>query len=446
MLYDPKSNKIMISRDVIVDEAKWWNWNSNDSSKGVVIELIDEQPVCSTESVQQLERPQRSRQPPPRLNDYEMQPDSAVIEEGDLIHLALFTENEPATFEEAIRNEEWMNAMEEELNSIERNHTWDLVSLPPGKKAIPVKWVFKIKLKPDGSIAKYKARLVAKGFLQQAGIDFGEVFAPVARLETIRLITAIASQRKWSLHQMDVKSAFLNGPLDEEVYVQQPPGFTIKRERLKVYKLNKALYGLRQAPKAWNRRIDFFLIEQGFHKCGSEHGVYGRVSNGTDRLIICLYLDDMLITGSKDSVISEFKKCMLTEFEMTDPGGLSFFLGIEFVHTSKGIFLHQKKYAAEIIKRFNMEHCNVVSIPRETGLKLVKDEAEDNVDQTKFRKLVGSLRYLCNTRPNITYGVGLISRYMEEPKTSHYVAAKRILRYIQGTLDFGLLIPSELQQ
>ena len=192
----------------------------------------------------------------------------------------------------------WTNAMKEELKAIEKNNTWQLVPLPAKKKPIVVKWVYKVKKNLKEEISKYKARLVAKGFLEKAGIDFKEVFAPVARMETVRIITAIASQKGWHMHHMDVKSTFLNGPLEEEVYVSQPHGFEIKGSEEKVYRLNKVLYGLKQAPRAWNRRIDGFLMKLGFLKCTTKHGVYIKGSNTTNLTVVCLYVDDLLVTGN----------------------------------------------------------------------------------------------------------------------------------------------------
>jgi len=159
--------------------------------------------------------------------------------------------------------------MTEELVAIERNKTWKLVKLPVDKKAIEVKWVYKLKHNPDGSIAKHKARLVAKGFLQRACLDYSEVYAPVARIETMRLVLALACKRNWSAFHLDVKSAFLNGPIDEDVFVTQPPDFVIKEKEYMVYRLHKALYGLKQAPRAWNKKNDSYLVEIGFSKCKS---------------------------------------------------------------------------------------------------------------------------------------------------------------------------------
>lgn len=305
-----------------------------------------------------------------------------------------------------------------------------------------MKWVYKIKLNPDGKVNKYKVRLVAKGFLQQPGVDFGEVFAPIARVETVRMVVAFASQKNWAMCHMDVKSAFLNGPLEEEVFVNQPPGFLREHEESKVYRLKKALYGLKQAPRAWKKRIVSFLIQMGFVKCTTEHGVYIKAQSESEILIVCLYVDDLLVTGSNGSEIADFKCKMMEEFEMSDLGELSYFLGLEFSKTEKGLVMHQKMYADDLLKKFNMLQCNSAATPAETGLVLDREGPEEPVDPTHFRRIVGSLRYLCNTRPGIAYSVGLISRFMEYPKTPHLLAAKRILRYVKGTLDCGILFPN----
>jgi hypothetical protein len=187
--------------------------------------------------------------------------------------------------------------MEEEMRSIHDNQTWELTTLPAGHRAIGLKWVFKVKKDPAGLIVKHKARLVAKGYAQRQGVDFDEVFAPVARLETVRLLLALAAHSGWQVHHMDVKSAFLNGELEEEVYVQQPPGFADAKHAGHVLKLHKALYGLRQAPRAWNAKLHDSLQSLGFERCPLEHALYRR--GGCDNfLLIGVYVDDLIITGS----------------------------------------------------------------------------------------------------------------------------------------------------
>jgi len=314
-----------------------------------------------------------------------------------------------------------------------------MVNLPRDKVPIEVKWVFKTKLKPDGSVAKYKARLVAKGFMQRKGIDFSEVFALVARLETIRMIVALASWKNWSLRQLDVKSAFLNGMLDEEVFITQPLGFVSKGNEHKVLRLRKALYGLRQAPRAWNKRIDNFLHRVGFLKCTTEYGVYVKSLNVTETMLIYLYVDDLLVTGSSSTCIDQLKEDLKREFEMTDLGALSYFLGLEFAYDRRGIIMHQRKYILEVLKKFNMMDCNPAATPAELSLKLIQDETEVLVDETLYRQMIGSLRYICHSRPEITYSVGIVSRFLSNPKQSHLVAAKRILRYLKATLGYGLI-------
>ncbi|CAJ2627663.1 unnamed protein product [Trifolium pratense] len=318
-----------------------------------------------------IARTQRTKRVPARLNDCEVTQDNAVNDEGDLIHFALLADSEPLNYRDALKSNVWKKAMEEELKSIEKNQTWKLVDLPDKKKKIDVKWVFKVKLNPDGTISKHKARLVARGFLQKHGIDYNEVFAPVAIIETVRLVVALACENKWSLYHLDVKSAFLNGPLDEEVYVSQPPGFEIKGKESMVYKLYKALYGLKQAPKAWNKRIDDFLIQIGFKKCAAEFGVYVHCPKDEDIVIICLYVDDLLITGSRTAEIAKVKDKLKSEFEMFDLGELSFFLGMEFMRREDGIVMHQQKYIGELLEKFEMEGCNPLSNPSETNTKLM---------------------------------------------------------------------------
>ncbi|MCH80525.1 copia-type polyprotein [Trifolium medium] len=428
-LYNPRNNKVTMSRDVKIVESELWDWENakessidhrhiftniesldssdNDSVENEPLNAVvpdsdeENEAMVSPPVIRQL--PQRNRQLPSRLADCELLTDSAVNNEGDLVHFALLADSEPVNFNEALQMNVWKNAMIEELNSIEKNQTWKLVKPPDNVRTIDLKWVFKTKLNLDGSVSKYKARLVARGFLQKEGIDYSEVFEPVARHETIRLVVALANLRDWPLYHLDVKSAFLNGPLEETVYVNQPPGFEISGKERMVYKLYKALYGLKQAPRAWNKRIDQFLIQIGFKKCIVEHGV-------------------------DESGIEEFKLVMNKEFEMTDLGRMTYFLGFEFVQTSRGMIMHQHKYAEELLERFEMNECNSVSNTCETNSKLEECSDEEMVDSTMFKQIVGSLRYLCNSRPDICYAVGVVSRFMSMPRKSHLIVAKRILR------------------
>jgi hypothetical protein len=241
-----------------------------------------------------------------------------------------------------------VKAMNSELESIQKNKTWELTDLHVGHKAIGLKWVFKLKRNAEGKIIKYKARLVAKGYVQQHGVDYDEVFAPVARMDTVKVILALAANRGWKVHHLHLKTAFLNGDLEEEIYVAQPEGFAVKGREQCVLKLSKALYGLKQAPRAWNIKLDKSLRKLGFEKCPSESAVYKRGS-GKSTVVLGVYVDDLLITGCDSEEIRRFKQRMASEFEISDLGLLSYYLGIEVEQHEDFITLKQTGYAKKIL-------------------------------------------------------------------------------------------------
>jgi hypothetical protein len=235
---------------------------------------------------------------------------------------------------------------------------------------------------------------------------------------------------------MDVKSTFLNGFLEEEVYVDQPPGFEVQEHLAKVYRLKKALYGLKQAPRAWYSRIDTYMIKSGFSRSQNEPTLCTKIDHHGKIIVVCLYVDDVIYTGNLE--LTDFKHAMQYEFEMTYLGIMKYFLGIEVHQSAKGIFVCQQTYASNIIKRFCMEGCNPTETPIPLGTKLSKKDEGPIVDSTLYKILVGSLLYLTTTRPDIMYAASLVSRFMESPKDSHWKKSKRILRYVAGTLNFGL--------
>jgi len=266
--------------------------------------------------------------------------------------------------------------MKEEIKSIEKNATWQLLNLPEGKNVIGLKWVFRTKFKTDGSIQKHKARLVAKGYAQQEGIDFEETFSLVARFETVRVMLALAAQWKLKVFQLDVKSAFLNGDLQEEVFVEQPLGFVKAGEEGKVYKLQKALYGLKQAPRAWYSKIDSFFLQNEFERSENEPTLY--VKKGTNGfIVVCLYVDDIIYFSSSPKLLEEFKAAMMNQFEMTDLGLLQYFLSLEVKQGEDGIFLCQRKYAEDLLKKFHMEKCEAIRTPMNTNEKLQRDDGRE---------------------------------------------------------------------
>jgi hypothetical protein len=279
--------------------------------------------------------------------------------------------------------------------------------------------------------------LVAKGYVQRQGVDFREVFAPVARMESVRLLIAFAAHHGWPIHHMDVKTAFLNGELLEEVYVEQPPGFAVDGEEHKVLKLDKALYGLRQAPRAWNAKLDASLHSLGFVRSQTEHAVYRR-GGSKELLLVGVYVDDLVITGTSIEEVTRFKAEMTSLFLMSDLGELSFYLGITVQQGSGTITLQQAAYAKKLLQRAGMDDCNSCATPMEARLKLSRTGAGKPVDATHYRSIVGGLRYLVHTRPDISYAVGYVSRFMEAPTSEHLAAVKHLLRYIAGTLSYGV--------
>ena len=314
---------------------------------------------------------------------------------------------------------------------------WELVDRPSHKKPIGVKWVYRTKLNPDGSINKYKARLVVKGYEQMFGVDFSKTFAPITRLDTTRMLLAIATQKGWRIYQLDVKSAFVNGYLEEEIFVEQPEGFYVNGKKDKVYLLKKALYGLKQAPRAWYSRIDAYLLTLGCQKSQSEFTLYIKKIK-EDNLIVSLYVDNLLVTGNNVGLVNEFKVEMKQVLEMTDLGEMTYFLGIEVHQQQHDIFICQKKYAKEILKKFRMEECKPTSTLMNQKEKFCKENGAEKANEGLFRSMIGCLMYLTSTRPDIMYVVSLLSRYMHCASKNNFQAAKRVLRYVKGTIDYGI--------
>lgn len=266
-------------------------------------------------------------------------------------------------------------------------------------------------------------------------IDYSKTFAPMAKMTSIRLTLAIAAAHGWDMHQMDVKSAFLHEDLEEEIYMEQPPRF-VQNSSL-VCRLRKSIYGLKQAPRAWYAKIDSFLLASRFTQCYSDPNVYF-LQQDDSLLILVLYVDDFLITRSSPSIITMVKDALQDRFAMTDLGLLHYFLGIEISQSNSGITLAQPKYALDLLVRFHMADCKPSPTPFLSGVKLEVDCSTPLVDATLYRQLVSSLIYLTHSRPDISFAVGMVLRFMQEPHELHWKATKRILCYIQGTHSFGI--------
>ncbi|CAL8091268.1 unnamed protein product [Prunus armeniaca] len=354
--------------------------------------------------------------------------------------LTMIAEAEPQTYKEAISSPEapfWKEAINSEVESIMQNHTWELVDIPPGNRPIGYKWIFKKKLKADGTIDKYKARLVAKGYRQKEGLDFFDTYSPVTRITSIRMLIAIASIYDMEIHQMDVKTAFLNGELDEEIYMEQPEGFVVKGQELKVCKLVKSLYGLKQAPKQWHEKFDHTMMTHGFKINECDKCVYIKTHKNAC-VIVCLYVDDMLIIGTNKDIINSTKKMLNSSFDMKDLGLADLILGIRVKRNSDGYILTQSHYVETVLRKFGHFGSNHVVTPFDASCKLKKNEGEF-ISQKKYSQIIGSLMYIMNcTRPDIAYSVSRLSRYTSNPGHDHWEALIRVLRYLNYTLEYGL--------
>ncbi|KAK9073356.1 hypothetical protein SSX86_007680 [Deinandra increscens subsp. villosa] len=314
------------------------------------------------------------------------------------------------------------------------------LDLPDGAEPIGTKWVFRNKKDDRGIVIKNKARLVVQGYVQEEGIDYDEVFAPVARLEAIRIFLAYAAFKDFQVFQMDVKSAFLYGLLEQEVYVKQPPGFEDPHHPNKVCKLIKALYGLKQAPRTWYETLSNYLLENGYRRGAIDKTLFVKTV-GNDMLMVQIYVDDIIFGSSNIVLCKEFETLMQSKFEMSSMGELTFFLGLQVKQTADGIFLNQSKYIQDMLKRFDMLTCSSAKTPISTSHKLTNDLSGKPVDVHLYRAMIGSLMYLTASRPDIMFSVCLCARYQSSPKESHMLAVKRIFKYLKGQPKLGLWYP-----
>jgi histone deacetylase 1/2 len=313
------------------------------------------------------------------------------------------------------------------------------VPLPPHRKAIGCKWIFRVKENPDGSINRYKARLVAKGFLQTPGFDFTETFSPVIKPVTIRIILTLAVTYHWTVQQIDINNAFLNGLLQEEVYMTQPSGFEASDKTL-VYKLHKALYGLKQAPRAWYERLTQTLLQMGFVKSKCDPSLLVNHQNGACTYVL-IYVDDILITGSSPHLIKDLIDKLNIKFALKQLGEVDYFLGLEVHHKSSGgLLLNQAKYVKDLLCKTNMENCKPIGSPMVSSCRLSKFGTDTMNDPSLYRSTVGALQYATLTRPDIAFSVNKVCQFMAHPLESHWRAVKRILRYLKGTMSHGLLL------
>jgi histone deacetylase 1/2 len=293
-------------------------------------------------------------------------------------------------------------------------------------------------------VNKYKARLVAQGFSQTAGFDLTETFSPVIKPVTVRIILTLAVTFKWQVQQIDVNNAFLNGVLQEEVYMRQPTGFEATDKSL-VCKLHKSLYGLKQAPRAWYDRLTHALLDLGFHKSKCDPSLLVKCHNGQCTYVL-VYVDDILITGSSPQLIQEVITKLNIQFALKQLGQLDYFLGIEVHHLPNGaLLLNQAKYVRDLLCKAKMEDSTPIGSPMAANCRLSKDGTDVLSDPTLYRSIVGALQYVTLTRPDIAFSVNKACQFMSKPLDTHWKAVKRILRYLNGTISFGLCIQPALQ-
>lgn len=412
------------------DVAKRNQINPENEDDEVEVELEQEPTAVIETPITQVRRSTRTPKAPQRYSP-------------SLNYLLLTDAGEPEYFGEAMQGNDsikWELAMKDEMTSLQKNGTWSLTKLPEGKKALQNRWVYRLKEESDGS-RRYKARLVVKGFQQKQGIDFTEIFSPVVKMTTIRVILSIVAAENLHLEQLDVKTAFLHGDLEEEIYMTQPEGFEVPGTKNLVCKLHKSLYGLKQAPRQWYKKFNEFMSNSGFNRCDMDHCCY--VKKFADSyVILALYVDDMLIAGSNMTEINRLKQQMSENFEMKDLGPAKQILGMRISRNrSEGVLkLSQEKYVEKLLDRFNVGDANTRSTPLGNHLKFSKkqspqtDEEESYMSTVPYASAVGSLMYaMVCTRPDIAHAVGVVSRFMSNPGKEHWEGVKWILRYLKGS-------------
>ena len=463
-LFDETNRKLCIRRDVEFNESDFGqksamttepdlksievNQNADTTAKDEEVAEIrrsekdEERQEPQVHVEQELRRSERTRKTPVRYG-YDEYADTATYR---VRHVAyhLSEIDEPSTIQEAKSSDhaaEWKVATDAEYNSLIENKTWMLVELPAGRRAIGCKWVFKLKYDVDGRVERFKARLVPKGYAQKYGIDYDEIFSPAVRFSSIRPLLAFAVQHDFLIHQMDVETAFLNGKLDEEIYMQQPEGYVKPGEENLVCKLEKSLYGLKQSSRCWNKAFRESVETLGFTQASADPCVFIRKKDTLT--IIAVHVDDLMILAQNILEMQRLKDSLKLQFKMKDMGELHYYVGASIVQDKEGkqVYLHQgQQYIEKMLKKFGQTEAKSVSTPADCNVKLQKEDSVSRpVDTISYQSIVGSLLYAAiTTRPDIAQAVGVVSKFCANPTQSHLTAAKRILRYLKGTVNLGL--------
>ncbi|KAJ9566645.1 hypothetical protein OSB04_002611 [Centaurea solstitialis] len=455
--YNPEENKVFVARNGKFLEEKFLS--SGNPREDVDLQVVDEENTTPTvEPEIQHENVEPQSEPIEEVQTQDLRRSNRVRQEPDRYLGFLVSQvggdlNEPTSYGEAVsgsESEQWQEAMKAEMQSMYDNQVWELTDLPQHCRAVGRKWVFKKKTDMDGNVHTFKARLVAKGFTQTQGIDYDETFSPVAMLKSIRILMAISAYFNYEIWQMDVKTAFLNGKLIEDVYMEHPEGFEDPKNPNKVCKLLKSIYGLKQASRSWNFHFDERIKEFGFAKSKFEPCVYTKFS-GSIVTFLVLYVDDILLIGNDVPTLQSVKSLLSKCFQMKDLGEAAYILGIKIYRnrSKRLIGLSQSTYIDKILKKFRMDESKKGFIPMQHGIMLSKTQCpvfsqdQDKMKSVPYASAIGSIMYamLC-TRPNVAYSVSVTSRYQQNPGEPHWVAVKNILKYLRRTKDMFLVFGS----
>ena len=439
-LFDVANRKVIIRRDVAFNETDF-GCQKHPLKIESEAEVEPEQPPGEVNPQQEPRRSQRATrgQPPLQFGFDE------YAEVAEVTHMALHAAiEEPTTIQEAWNSKhstQWKAAADSEFQSLMENKTWELVELPTNRKAIGCKWVFRVKYGDRGQVERFKGRLVAKGYSQKPGVDYDETFSPVVRFSSIRTLLSFAVQKGMIVHQMDVVTAFLNGELAEEIYMEQPEGYVELGKEDMVCKLKKSIYGLKQSPRCWNRAFREVMKSLKFQQSHADPCIFIKRSEESDNLIvIAIYVDDLITIASTEGEMSQVKSGLSSHFKMTDLGSLHFCLGVNMEQTEEGVILSQKQYIEKLLERYGLQDANPVSTPMDLNVKLVADDGYSKpVDRIRYQSMIGSLLYAAiATRPDISHAVGALSKFSSAPTEVHLTAVKRVLRYLKGTIGLSL--------
>ena len=450
--WDYENRKIIRSRDVIFNENVMYKdrsiaESSSSSTEAETKEFVEFEEISGND-VQISPEAVQEEPGTPALRRSSRIPKPIQRYSPSLHYLLLSDSGEPECYDQAMQVEDsvkWESAMKDEMDSLMSNQTWELAELPLDKKALHNKWVYRIKEEHDGN-KRYKARLVVKGFQQKEGVDYNEIFSPVVKLTTIRLVLKIVAAENLHLEQLDVKTAFLHGDLEEELYMRQPEGFIKEDKKNLVRRLKKSLYGLKQAPRQWYKKFDSFMSSHGFTRCQADHCCYFKKFDN-NFIILLLYVDDMLVVGSDMQEIVNLKQKLSKQFEMKDLGAAKQILGMRIKRdtNSRTLLLSQDKYINKVLSRFNMQNAKVVITPLGVHFRLSIEQSPKTEEEraymakVPYASAIGSLMYvMVCTRPDIAQAVGAVSRYMNNPGKLHWEAVKWILRYLRGTTGKAL--------